>query len=52
MKRFLVFSFDQYYPGGGMNDFEGEFDSEEEIDEHYKQRKAAQFYYKMTTIKF
>ena len=30
MKRFLAFSCEQYYPGGGWNDFEGSFDTLEE----------------------
>lgn len=30
MKRYLVFSFDQYYPCGGWNDFKGSFDTYEE----------------------
>lgn len=27
MKRFLLFSGDIYYPGGGWNDFQGDFDT-------------------------
>jgi hypothetical protein len=30
MKRFLVFAGDCYYPFGGMNDFEEDFDTLEE----------------------
>lgn len=30
MKRFLVFAGDCYYPEGGMNDFQGDFDTLEE----------------------
>lgn len=30
MKRFAAFYFDQYYPGGGWNDFKGTFDTMEE----------------------
>lgn len=30
MKRFLLFRWDQYYPGGGWSDFAGDFDSLEE----------------------
>lgn len=27
MKRFLVFAYPAYYPGGGWSDFQGSFDS-------------------------
>jgi hypothetical protein len=30
MKRYLAFIGDNYYPEGGMDDFEGDFDSLEE----------------------
>lgn len=30
MKRYLVFSGDDYYPCGGMDDFEIDFDNEDE----------------------
>lgn len=30
MKRFLVFSYDTYYPCGGMGDFQDDFDTLEE----------------------
>ena len=30
-KRFWLFRFDDYYPGGGMHDFVGKYDSLEEI---------------------
>jgi hypothetical protein len=33
-KRFLVFTYDHYYPGGGMNDFRGSFDTLEEAKEY------------------
>lgn len=29
MKRFLLFSGDCYYPGGGWDDFKGDFDTAE-----------------------
>lgn len=35
MKRYLLFCFDTYYPGGGWGDFCGSFDSIEEAMEHY-----------------
>ena len=31
MKRYLLFAGDNYYPCGGWNDFEGSFDTKEEI---------------------
>jgi len=30
MKRFAVFDYPEFYPGGGWNDFEGWYDSLEE----------------------
>lgn len=30
MKRFVLFSFNDYYPAGGMNDYNGSFDTLEE----------------------
>jgi hypothetical protein len=30
MKRFLLFTFDTYYPSGGWSDFKGSFDTEAE----------------------
>lgn len=30
MKRYMVFAYDQCYPSGGMNDFNGDFDSLED----------------------
>lgn len=30
LKRYLVFDYGDYYPGGGWNDFVGSFDSLEE----------------------
>lgn len=33
MKRFVVFAYDTYYPGGGMSDLFGSFDTIEEASE-------------------
>ena len=33
MKRFLLFTHDTYYPGGGWHDFKGDFDTKEEAEE-------------------
>lgn len=32
MKRFLLFHFEKYNPGGGMNDLEERFDTLEELE--------------------
>lgn len=32
MKRFLLFIYDHYYPGGGWSDFVGDFDTESEAE--------------------
>lgn len=34
MKRYLTFSYSQFYPRGGWNDFRGSFDTLEESIEH------------------
>jgi hypothetical protein len=34
MKRFLLFSYDDYYPCGGWNDFDGDFDTVEAAKEY------------------
>lgn len=34
MKRFMLFTYDTYYPAGGMNDFRGSFDDLEEALRH------------------
>ncbi len=31
MKRYLLFAFNEYYPGGGWNDFQGSFGTLEEV---------------------
>lgn len=36
MKRYLAFGGDQYYPGGGWDDFVGDFDSKAEALEAAK----------------
>ena len=30
MKKYIVFQFDTYYPGGGLSDIKGSFDTLEE----------------------
>ena len=34
MKRFWTFAYDRYYPGGGMEDFTGQFDTEADARAH------------------
>jgi hypothetical protein len=34
MKRFLVFSFDKYYPSGGAQDFKASFETKEQAMEY------------------
>ena len=36
MKRFWLFAGAVYYPGGGMSDFQGDFDSLDEAMDHFK----------------
>lgn len=36
MKRYLCFACEEYYPGGGMNDFREEFDDLEEAKKWFK----------------
>ena len=58
MKRFLVFAGDCYYPDGGMNDFQEDFDTLEEarsfeakIIEKFKLRwRDSWKYFKWTEI--
>lgn len=33
-KRYQVFAYDQYYPGGGMSDWRAEYDTLEEAQAH------------------
>lgn len=42
LKRFLLFTYDDFYPSGGWNDFKGSFDTLEEAKEA---RKASSSYY-------
>lgn len=35
MKRYMLFGFDTYYPGGGFNDFKLDFESQEEFFEKF-----------------
>ena len=40
MKRFMLFGHDSYYPSGGWNDFEGDFDTIEEAQAHIDGQKC------------
>lgn len=35
MKRYMLFGFDTYYPGGGLHDFKLDFESKEEFFEKF-----------------
>lgn len=37
-KRYLLFTYDTYYPSGGWSDFDGSFDSIDEIVEYLKEQ--------------
>jgi len=40
MKKYLLFTFEQYYPRGGMNDFEGSYATIEEAKERFVKLKS------------
>lgn len=44
MKRFGVFTYDQYYPSGGWNDFRAAYDTLDEAKEHVKRRKPERYH--------
>ena len=44
MKKYLLFYGLHYYPGGGMSDYYGDFDTIEEIDEFLTQEKLKNTY--------
>jgi len=37
MKRYAAFKFEQFYPGGGWNDFSGSYDTISEAKKHGNQ---------------
>lgn len=39
MKRYLAFAMSSYYPGGGWQDFKGDFDTLKEAQKHLKKIK-------------
>ena len=41
MKRFLLFAFTDYYPQGGMNDFEESFETLEGAKDYYLSDKVS-----------
>lgn len=41
MKRFLLFAYSDYYPQGGMNDFEESFDTLEDAKAYYISDKVS-----------
>ena len=44
MKRFGVFTYDQYYPRGGWDDFRAAHDTLDEAKEHVKQRNPEYYH--------
>lgn len=44
VKRFLVFSFDSYYPSGGWNDFKGSYDTLEEAEYAMNEKPKLGYY--------
>lgn len=36
MKRYFLFTYEQFYPRGGMKDFDKDFDSVKEAEEYVK----------------
>lgn len=36
MKSYLLFAGDNYYPGGGINDYQGDFDSFDEAKKFFE----------------
>ena len=38
MKRYLLFNYDQYYPFGGWEDFQGDFDSIAEAQSYHAEK--------------
>lgn len=45
MKRYFLFGFDQFYPGGGMGDFEGDFDTFEAMIDFVKNEEYPDCHY-------
>lgn len=45
MKNYLVFKIEAYYPGGGMNDLIGDFDTLEEAIKFADENKCGKYDY-------
>lgn len=43
MKKYLLFTFGDYYPCGGMNDYEGAFDSVEEAMRAFSSKAPSRY---------
>lgn len=50
MKRFLLFEFDDYYPQGGMEDFTGEYDTQEEALRSRAEKKRGDNFHIYDTV--
>jgi hypothetical protein len=53
MKRYLLFHYDQYYPGGGWSDFFSSFDNPEQAKQFWMAHKEdrCQYYELIDTAK-
>lgn len=50
LKPWIVVAFEEYYPGGAMNDVLGFFDTKEEAEEYAKSLKKGWDYIYVTNI--
>ena len=50
MKRFALFAGLNYYPGGGMSDFVGCFETEDAAREHYCNDQSASDWYEIVDL--
>lgn len=44
MKRYILFAFYEYYPGGGLNDFMFDFENEIEFSEKFDTENRRDYY--------
>lgn len=51
MNRYLLFGFDQFYPGGGLSDFMGDFKSFVDIHEFIEIEENHRCHYQVLDIR-
>jgi hypothetical protein len=51
MKRYWIFIYDEYYPGGGMEDFNIDFNNIDECNNYLKERDPKLFYHVFDSVK-